>query len=259
MLRISIITVCRNDRKGLEDTSTSIRSQSGDDFEWWVIDGNSDDGTVGWLKENHNFPGGWISEPDNGIYDAMNKGIGLAAGEYLLFMNSGDLLAGPEVVSQLARRIEAQKAAPDFVYGDSLDRETSGRTNYRQALPVSYVKYGMPTRHQAMVYRRERLVHERYPPDFKLSGDYAVTASLLMKSSVRVLKVDFPICLFSLGGAHDTRRLEALREDFRIRHTILKANPVACVLLFCVHWLHHYLRMLAPSLNRKFIYTTSGD
>ena len=253
-MKISVITVCRNDIKGLQQTFESIRAQDCNDFEWWVIDGNSSDGTVEWLRKNHQFKGGWISEPDNGIYDAMNKGIGAAAGEYLVFMNSGDMFAQPDVISKLVYRIGREKAPPDFVFGDSLDIAASGKSYYRKALPVSRIKVGMITRHQAMLYRRELVAHERYPSNYKLSGDYALTASVLMKDGVKVLQVDFPICRFSLGGAHDTQRIKALREDFEIRNKILKENYLLCSILFCVHWLHHYLRRLAPNLNKRFIY-----
>ena len=251
---ISVITVCRNDRKGLEKTFDNVRSQDRDSFEWWVIDGNSSDGTIEWLRNNHQLKGGWISEPDNGIYDAMNKGIGVAAGEYVVFMNSGDVFAQSDVIAKLVDRIGREKVPPDFVFGDSLDIADSGKSYYRKALPVSYIKAGMITRHQAMLYRRAPVVYDRYPSNYKLSGDYALTSSVLMKEEVKVLQVDFPICCFSLGGAHDTQRLKALREDFKIRHTILKENYVVCSILFCVHWLHHYVRKLVPNLNRRFIY-----
>lgn len=257
-MKISIITVCRNDQKGLKKTLESIRFQDCDSFEWWVIDGKSTDGTVEWLKNNHNFAGGWITEPDNGIYDAMNKGIGFATGDYLLFMNSGDMFAGPDVISKLLKQLEGEKSAPDFVYGDSLDVEDNGNSYYRKALAVSYIKVGMITRHQSMLYRKESILHERYPLEFKLSGDYALTANLLMKNDIKVLKVNYPICLFSLGGRHDRQRLKALQEDFKIRKKFLRGNTAICVLLFCVHWLHHYIRILAPSLNRKVIYNASS-
>ena len=256
-MKISIITVCKNDKRGLVNTFESICRQASDVFEWWVIDGGSTDGTREWLGKKHTFDGGWISEPDNGIYDAMNKGIGLATGDYLLFMNSGDLLAGPDVISKLIDRITQQTGAPDFVYGDSLDIEANGRTHYRQALRASFIKVGMITRHQSMLYRKELVLHERYPANFKLSGDYALTANLLMKNGIKVLQVNFPISLFSLGGRHDTLRFKALQEDFKIRKTILQQNLPLCVLLFCVHWLHHHIRMLTPPLNKRFIYKRS--
>jgi putative colanic acid biosynthesis glycosyltransferase len=254
MAKISIITVCRNDLKGLETTFESIKIQNCDDFEWWVVDGGSADGTVEWLGENHRLRGSWISEPDNGIYDAMNKGIGLAAGDYLLFMNSGDMFADPDVISKLVHTIEQEKTAPDFVYGDALDIAECGESYYRKALHISYIKLGMITRHQSMLYRRELVASERYPSSFKLSGDYALTASTLMRKGAKILQVKFPICRFAMGGTHDEHRLKALREDFRIRNEILEENYLACLLLFSVHWLHHYIRKLFPNMNKRFIY-----
>lgn len=253
-MKISIITVCRNDKKGLENTLASMRSQDRDSFEWWVIDGNSSDGTVEWLRKNHQLNGGWISEPDNGIYDAMNKGIGVAVGEYLVFMNSGDMFAQADVISKLVDRIAREKAPPDFVFGDSLDIADSGKSYYRKAIPASHIKAGMITRHQAMLYRRELVFNERYPSNFKLSGDYALTARVLMRDGVKVLQVDFPICRFYLGGAHDTKRLKALYEDYEIRREILKKNYLFCSALLGVHLIHHYLRKLAPNLDKRFIY-----
>ncbi len=257
MVKISVVTVCRNDINGLRETFESLRAQDCNEYEWRVLDGSSTDGTVEWLREHHTLDGGWISEPDNGIYDAMNKGIGAAAGEYLLLMHSGDLLAGPDVISKLIRLITRETAPPDFVFGDSLDVDRRGKAYYRRAISASRIKFGMITRHQSMLYRREMVERFQYPSNFRLSGDYALTAAVLMRDRVNVLKVDFPVCRFSLGGAHDTRRLKALREDFEIRHTILKVNYFICSVLFCVHWLHYYMRKVAPGLNRRFIYRGS--
>ena len=255
-MKISIITVCRNDINGLQNTFASIQAQDFHDIEWCVIDGNSSDGTVAWLRDKHKLKGSWLSEPDNGIYDAMNKGVLLSTGRYILFMNSGDEFAGPNVISNIVHHINYEKITPDFIYGDSLDVEENGQSYYRKALPASYIKVGMITRHQAMFYRRECISNEKYPSNFKLSGDYALTANLLMKENINVLKVNFPICQFSSGGKHDIHRLKALLEDFKIRREILKENLATSLLLFCVHLVHHYIRIIAPSLNKKIIYKT---
>jgi putative colanic acid biosynthesis glycosyltransferase len=231
----------------LKNTFESVKAQDCSLLEWCVIDGKSDDGTTEWLQEHHQLKGSWLSESDNGIYDGMNKGLDIATGEYLLFMNSGDMFAAPDVVAKLIRRLEGEKEAPDFVYGDALDIGENGRYYYRKARSISHLKIGMPTRHQAMLYRRERILQERYPVEFRLSGDYALTASLLMKEDIKVLKVDFPICLFSSGGTHETHRLEALREDFKIRNKIMKKNVTTCLFLLLVHWLHHYMKRLVRS------------
>ena len=88
MKLFSIITVCRNNLGELKQTYDSIKGLNGSDHEWIVIDGNSEDGTKEWLKQIPSAK--WISEPDSGIYNAMNKGIRHASGNYLIFMNSGD-------------------------------------------------------------------------------------------------------------------------------------------------------------------------
>jgi putative colanic acid biosynthesis glycosyltransferase len=89
-MRYSIITVCRNNLNGLQRTCESIEAQSFSDFEWIVIDGASTDGTVEFMTNKVQDNISFFSEPDEGLYDAMNKGIDKASGDYLIFMNSGD-------------------------------------------------------------------------------------------------------------------------------------------------------------------------
>ncbi len=256
-MKISIITICLNDLSGLEQTFESICYQTTQEFEWWVVDGRSTDGTADWLETHHRFPGGWRSEPDHGIYHAMNKGINLATGDYLLFMNSGDKFAGPEVMAKLISCIEQEKKTPHLVYGDSLDVEADGTSYYRFARRPAHITVGMPTRHQSMLYSKGSLLNERYPEDFRFSGDYALTASMLMKDDDKVLIVDFAICEFSMGGRHETCRIRALKEDFRIRKDILRKSLAMCLTLFCLHWLHHHARRIFPALNKIIIYGSS--
>ena len=182
-------------------------------------------------------------------------------------MSAGSRLPGTAVPSRYFDGAGGCRLAADE-WGDPggplvILQHGGGQTRHawkgRKALPVSYIKAGMITRHQSMLYRKERVLDERYPSNFKLSGDYALTANLLMKTGIKVSKVNFPICAFSLGGTHDTFRLKALQEDFKIRKTILKENLAFCILLFCVHWLHHHIRVLTPSLNKRFIYTRPGS
>ena len=87
---ISIITINFNDKIGLQRTFDSVFAQDFNDFEYIVIDGGSNDGSKELIEENTDKISYWISEPDKGIYNAMNKGIKVANGEYLLFLNSGD-------------------------------------------------------------------------------------------------------------------------------------------------------------------------
>lgn len=114
-MRLSIITINYNNIVGLESTVNSVLNQTSKDFEYIVIDGNSSDGSADYLnKEEGNFSY-WVSEPDTGIYNAMNKGLKRANGEYLLFLNSGDTLVHEDVLKQV---IQSFNSNFDIYYGN---------------------------------------------------------------------------------------------------------------------------------------------
>ena len=102
-MKLSIVTINKNNCKGLRDTMESIVSQTSKDFEYIVVDGASTDGSVEVIREfASKFGVGmkWVSEPDGGIFSAMNKGLGMAEGDYCLFLNSGDSLYDENVVGK---------------------------------------------------------------------------------------------------------------------------------------------------------------
>ena len=101
MKTISIITVNYNNCQGLERTVNSVARQTYTDVEYIVVDGGSTDKSVDIIKQNENIISFWVSEKDNGIYNAMNKGVSFSHGEYLLFLNSGDYFADKEVLELL--------------------------------------------------------------------------------------------------------------------------------------------------------------
>jgi len=113
-MKLSIITVNLNNRDGLKRTIDSVVSQTYRDFEWIVIDGGSTDGSKELIEEYSDHFAYWVSEPDKGIYNAMNKGVAHAKGEYCQFLNSGDWLAGKEVLEEAAKKMNGC----DVLYGD---------------------------------------------------------------------------------------------------------------------------------------------
>jgi glycosyltransferase involved in cell wall biosynthesis len=156
--RLSVITVCLNDLKGLRRTLASVEKQSSDDIEIVIIDGVSSDGTVEFLKEYESrYPLVWSSEPDKGIFDAMNKGIATATGEVVVFLNAADSFSDDEVARFVLD--DWQKEGWDWGFGAvrvcDLDGELiSGAVlaPFRQRrieLGVSYIP------HQSMYIRRE--------------------------------------------------------------------------------------------------------
>lgn len=116
MPKISIITINRNDAEGLAKTISSVTSQSYTDFEYIVIDGNSTDNSIDIIKQNGDVIDAWKCEPDTGIYNAMNKGISLAKGDYCLFLNSGDYLYSASILQEVFKDDHSR----DIIYGNQL-------------------------------------------------------------------------------------------------------------------------------------------
>lgn len=112
-MKLSIITINYNNCNGLQRTIKSIVKQKCKNFEYVIVDGGSTDGSVNVIKENESYITKWISEPDNGIYNAMNKAARLSSGEYCLYINSGDELYSETTIDEIL----SQKFNEDFVEG----------------------------------------------------------------------------------------------------------------------------------------------
>lgn len=174
---VTIITVVRNDPEGLRRTLAGIACYKGKRTEYLVIDGASTDPTLEVVKEAGCLVDRLVSEPDQGIYDAMNKGITLATGEYLLFLNAGDeLLINPE---ELLAGIEDE---PVILYGKAKMLYPDGSLSYikgkRLKSRFRFLK-GMPLCHQAVLYRRETIIP--FDISFRIMADRVMTYQLLQR------------------------------------------------------------------------------
>lgn len=232
----SIITITRNNLDGLKRTQQSLAAQSFRGFEWIVIDGNSTDGTKDHLQSLNAVT---VSEPDGGIYDAMNKGIDRANGDYLLFLNAGDTLADIDILATLEK---AAADAPDFIYGDAL--ETNGL--YKKARSHERIDWGMITHHQAMLYRRDIAGGLRYDPMLKIAADYGFTVSFL-RHARNVHYIPCALCIFEDGGVSQKNRKLGRREQFLIR-AANGISPVRNAMIYGVQTLSTALRERFPEL-----------
>lgn len=243
-MRFSIITVCKDNLNELILTFASINSQNNADYEWIVIDGSSKDGTKKWLEAN-SLSMNWVSEPDKGIYDAMNKGVRLAQGDFLVFMNSGDEFFNTNVLEKIESSIKKSGKEPDLIFGDSIDVDEKGNEYYRKAKKVARIKYGMITQHQAMFFNRSNINNTPYSAEYKLSSDYALIAETIRKSQPEtIIQEDFPICKFKMGGTNEILRFKAIKEDYLIRKKILALSELESLILYFLHFNHAVIKQL---------------
>ena len=124
-MKISIITICFKAAADLENTIASVRSQKYKDCEDLVVDGGSRDGEREVINQNIDVITKWVSEPDKGIYDAMNKGIKMATGEWVIMMNAGDVFADSQVLASVFENPINDNIT--FLYGDTLSRQKKGK------------------------------------------------------------------------------------------------------------------------------------
>lgn len=221
----SIITITLNNLDGLKKTQKSIDAQSYENFEWIVIDGNSKDNTVEHLKKirsekrRNKHPFKFVSEPDEGLYDAMNTGIEKAKGHYLLFLNAGDEIATPKTLELLAPHADKK---PDFIYGDALEpTKEENKPRYKKAKRYKDIAWGMITHHQSMLYRRHTIrdFKMRYSLIYEIASDYDFTARFLLKAK-KIAYMPKPICIFEQGGISQKKAALGRKEQFIIRQNL---------------------------------------
>lgn len=209
--RLSIITVNYNDRTGLEATIKSVASQTCRDFEYIVIDGASTDGSVELLKQYNNIIDYAISEQDTGIYNAMNKGIIQAHGEYCLFLNAGDSLYSNDTIKKALPHLHDA----DFISGHTLCTFANGKTSTWKAVNHATTQRMMmySLSHQATFIRTDLLKIRPYREDLKIVSDWEQMFYELIIKNRLYKKLDFFICKFAQGGVSSGKA--ELREQER--------------------------------------------
>ena len=236
-MKLSIITINYNNAEGLRKTLASVASQTFRDFEHIIVDGGSTDESVEIIRqyadnetirlegykairqENSNAdilassphhlitssPIIWISEPDTGIYNAMNKGLRKAQGEYLLFLNSGDYLVNELILNT----VFANNFDEDIVYGNIYVVEQNGRKTLATAPnseEITFVSiHSKMLFHPASFIKRELMLNiGGYDEEIKITADFAFFVIAICKYNCSLKKIDLPISVFELGGISST-------------------------------------------------------
>lgn len=249
----SVVTVVRDDVDGLRATHASLRRQSLRTFSWIVVDGGSGhDATAAYMRAHRRDIAWMRSGPDGGIYDAMNQGLAQARDDYVLFLNAGDLLSGPETLARLAAAIE-RAGRPDFLYGDAFDAEPGGRLLLKRARPHTIAWYGMFTHHQSMLYRRAALGDLRFDIRLPVGADYAFTLEVLGRAQT-VARVRFPVSTCAPAGISRREHRIGRKDQRTARRTILKLDWGTTLSIDLLKWSAMTLRIVAPDLFRRLRY-----
>jgi glycosyltransferase involved in cell wall biosynthesis len=216
--KVSIITVTFNAGQWLEQTIQSIISQTYPHIEYIIIDGASTDETQEIIRRHESRIARWVSEPDNGIYDAMNKGLKLATGDYVWFINAGDEIYDNNTLQQIICQINHDQL-PDIIYGETaiMDecRNILGmrRLKAPEKLKWKSFRMGMLVGHQSFIVKRT--VAPEYDLHYRFSSDIDWCIRCLKKAS-GIHNTHLVLSKFMENGISSSNRKESLKERYRI-------------------------------------------
>jgi glycosyltransferase involved in cell wall biosynthesis len=216
MAKISIITINYNDKKGLEKTIKSVFNQTFRDFEFIVIDGGSTDGGKEILEQNSDKIDYWVSESDNGIFNAMNKGIKVAIGEFLIFMNSGDTFFNEKVLEQMEKDLIDDY---DIYYGDyyRVNNNSTKKRTFPEKLSFSFF-YSRSLSHQSTFIRRKLFFDIfLYNEEYKIASDWEFFIYAICKKNVPYKYINLPISKFDFTGISSIAKYKNLAKEERIQ------------------------------------------
>lgn len=218
--KVAILTVNLNMGEGLAKTIASVRSQTFHDFEFGIVDGASSDGSLELIGQNADIIDWWVSEKDQGIYDAMNKATTLSKAEWVIFLNSGDRFFAPDTLDQIFS--DGQYPA-DILYGDAQVVFADGHTRLWPAALPERLPYGMICSHQSLFARRKLLLDRPFKLG-KSASDYGFILRAWVQGK-RLQRLPIIVSEFSAGGLSDRKRFRSLRESWEILQGAGLAGP----------------------------------
>ena len=212
-MTLSIITINWNNASGLEKTMRSVAAQTGVDFEYIVVDGASSDGSKEVIRSFEASLGErlkWISEPDKGIYNAMNKGIGMASGDYLQFLNSGDCLTSENVTMQMTEALKTT-GFPSILYGNMLKDMPSGKLLKDRCFAgknISFLGFYTGTLNHSSAYIRKSLFckYGLYDEGLKIVSDWKWFLQAIILGAEKPVYADIDVSLFDMHGISETNK-----------------------------------------------------
>lgn len=216
----SIITVNYNHRDGLRKTIQSIISQTYTDYEYIIIDGGSDDGSVEVIKEYSDKITYWVSERDRGIYNGMNKGIAQAKGTYVNFMNSGDVFYRKDTLEKVSSLMDDS----DFIIGKDYNQDPDNGEVFTTILPMrismaAFYMWTLP--HQSAFIRRTLFTDSLYDETLRIVADWKFYLDKIVYEGKTVQLLDLPICNREQEGVSISQSSKTVEERHRVLSKLL--------------------------------------
>ena len=230
MVKISIITVCFNSEETINRTIKSVKDQKYKNLEYIIIDGGSTDKTLEIIKQNKNLVSCLISEPDYGLYHAMNKGIALSTGEIVGFLNSDDVYVHSNILEQIGNLFKRKKIEAcygDIYYTTKFDRNNVKRYWKSDCFSKGSFSKGWTPPHPSFFAKKE--MYEKYGDFdllFPIAADFDLMLRFLEKHNLNVYYINSPIVNMSTGGISDRGICSVFKQNLEILK-ILKKNGIS--------------------------------
>lgn len=221
-MKISVITVCRNAVSTIEDSILSVSGQTCSDVEHIIIDGGSEDGTQALIHRHEDLLTKWVSEKDKGIYDAMNKGITLASGDVVAFLNADDVYAHENVLETVSNCLLDEDI--DACFGDVVfvreDMETVARYYRSSGFSRDKIAYGWMPAHPALFLRKSLFdKYGLFKTDYRIAADYELVARLFGVHAIKYRYIRDVFVKMRRGGV-STR---GIKNSYILNKEIVKA------------------------------------
>ena len=245
-MKVTVVTAVLNDAGHIEQTILSVISQTDIEIEYIIVDGGSKDGTLELIGKYKDKISLLISEPDRGVYDAMNKGIKYSTGDFVYFINSGDILLNPSILSKI--KLEELKERNAIIYGNvvvaygNIEALEKPRPFFNSKMKFK----GIGICHQSMFFPGELIRNEKYDLSYNIAADYDLAYRLWRKGTVFLYK-DITIAKYDWGkgiSSNPYKLLDVYRENARVCHQQL--NP-----LYWAKMVLEYIRLQKKLANLK--------
>lgn len=245
-MKVTVVTAVLNDAGHIEQTILSVISQTNIEIEYIIVDGGSKDGTLELIGKYKDKISLFISEPDRGVYDAMNKGIKYSTGDFVYFLNSGDVLLNPSILSKI--KLEELKERNAIIYGNvvvaygNIEALEKPRPFFNSKMKFK----GIGICHQSMFFPGKLIRNEKYDLSYNIAADYDLAYRLWRKGTEFLYK-DITIAKYDWGkgiSSNPYKLLDVYRENARVCHQQL--NP-----LYWAKMVLEYIRLQKKLANLK--------